>query len=70
MFVFSQSYSLYSQHIYNKECRELKQLLKDTVCKEEIISIQDKLNHRPRKILNYKTPYEVFFTEFAKALAA
>jgi IS30 family transposase len=40
------------------------------VSKEEIITIQDKLNHRPRKILNYKTPYEVFFTEFAKVLAA
>ncbi len=40
------------------------------VSKEEIITIQDKLNHRPRKVLNYKTPYEVFFTEFTKALAA
>jgi len=40
------------------------------VSKEEIITIQDKLNHRPRKVLGYKTPYEVFFTEFAKVLAA
>jgi len=40
------------------------------ISKEEIITIQDKLNHRPRKVLNYKTPYEVFFTEFAKELAA
>ena len=40
------------------------------ISKEEIITIQDKLNHRPRKVLNYRTPYEVFFTEFAKALAA
>lgn len=40
------------------------------VCKEEIITIQDKLNHRPRKVLNYQTPYEVFFKEFAKVLAA
>jgi len=40
------------------------------VSKEEIITIQDKLNHRPRKILNYRTPYEVFFKEFAKCLAA
>ncbi len=40
------------------------------VSKEEIISIQDKLNHRPRKILDYRTPYEVFFTEFTKELAA
>jgi IS30 family transposase len=40
------------------------------VSKEEITTIQDKLNHRPRKVLNYKTPYEVFFTEFVKELAA
>ncbi len=40
------------------------------ISKEEIITIQDKLNHRPRKILNYKTPYEVFFKELAKQLAA
>jgi IS30 family transposase len=40
------------------------------ISKEEIITIQDKLNHRPRKILNYRTPFEVFFTEVAKALAS
>ena len=40
------------------------------VSKEEIITIQDKLNHRPRKVLDYRTPYEVFFTEFTKVLAA
>jgi len=40
------------------------------ISKEEIITIQDKLNHRPRKVLNYKTPYEVFFKEFSKVLAA
>ena len=40
------------------------------VSKEEIIMIQNRLNHRPRKVLGYKTPYEVFFKEFAKKLAA
>jgi len=40
------------------------------VSKEEIITIQDKLNHRPRKVLEYRTPYEVFFKEFSKVLAA
>jgi len=39
------------------------------ISKEEIITIQDKLNHRPRKVLGYRTPYEVFFTEFTKVLA-
>jgi IS30 family transposase len=40
------------------------------VTKEEIVTIQDRLNHRPRKVLGYKTPYEVFFEAFAKELAA
>jgi len=40
------------------------------VSKEEITTIQDKLNHRPRKILNYRTPFEVFFREVARKLAA
>ena len=40
------------------------------VSKEEIIMIQNRLNHRPRKVLGYKTPYEVFFKEFARKIAA
>jgi len=40
------------------------------VSKDEIIMIQNRLNHRPRKILNYKTPYEVFFSEMSKKLAS
>jgi IS30 family transposase len=40
------------------------------ISKEDIITIQEKLNHRPRKVLNYKTPYEVFFEDFARELAA
>ena len=40
------------------------------VSKEEIIMIQNRLNHRPRKVLNYKTPYEVFFSEMSKRLAS
>ncbi len=40
------------------------------VSKEEIIMIQNRLNHRPRKVLNYKTPYEVFFSEMSRKLAS
>ena len=40
------------------------------VSKEEIIMIQNRLNHRPRKILKYKTPYEVFFSEMSRKLAS
>jgi len=40
------------------------------VSKDEIIMIQIRLNHRPRKVLNYKTPYEVFFSEMSKKLAS
>jgi IS30 family transposase len=32
-----------------------------TVTKCEIENVMDKLNHRPRKSLGYRTPYEVFF---------
>jgi len=33
----------------------------DTVTDEEIDFIMHRLNHRPRKTLEYRTPYEVFF---------
>ena len=37
------------------------------ISKEEITTIQDKLNHRPRKVLNYRTPFEEHFYKFIKA---
>ena len=40
------------------------------ISKEEIITIQNRLNHRPRKVLGYKTPYEVFFSEMSRKLAS
>jgi len=40
------------------------------ISKDEILMIQNRLNHRPRKILNYKTPYEVFFSEMSRRLAS
>ena len=40
------------------------------ISKEDVIIIQERLNHRPRKVLNYRTPYEVFFEEFAKEVVA
>jgi len=33
----------------------------EDVTEQEIAIVQYKLNHRPRKILGYKTPFEVFF---------
>ena len=36
------------------------------VSHKRITEIQDKLNHRPRKVLGYKTPYEVFFGKIAE----
>jgi IS30 family transposase len=32
---------------------------------EDSYFIQEKLNHRPRKKLGYRTPYEVFYGFFA-----
>ena len=40
------------------------------VSKDEIIMIQNRLNHRPRKVLKYKTPYEVFFGEMSRKLVS
>jgi len=40
------------------------------VSQEEIVTIQDKLNHRSRKVLNYQTPYEMFFKDFVKEMVA
>ena len=37
---------------------------------DEIIMIQNKLNHRPRKALEYKTPYEVFMKEVSRKMVA
>ena len=28
---------------------------------EQVLAAVEKLNHRPRKVLGYKTPHEVFF---------
>jgi IS30 family transposase len=36
------------------------------VSNRDIVTIQDRLNHRPRKVLGYKTPYEVFFGKIAE----
>lgn len=38
--------------------------------KEQIQFIQDRLNHRPRKSLGYKTPAEVFYATIIKQLAS
>lgn len=40
----------------------------DTISKKEIRLIQEKLNNRPRKCLNYSTPNEVIATELKKGL--
>ena len=33
----------------------------EDVTVEQVMAVQDKLNHRPRKILGFKTPFEVFY---------
>ena len=33
--------------------------IKDGLTDDEVKAIEDKLNHRPRKVLGYKTPMEV-----------
>ena len=36
----------------------------------EITNIQNRLNNRPRKVLDYKTPNEIFFKILERKLAA
>ena len=38
----------------------------ETISDKFIVEIQEKLNHRPRKILGYKTPHEVFFAKITQ----
>lgn len=33
----------------------------EDITAEQVMAVQNKLNHRPRKILGFKTPYEVFY---------
>jgi IS30 family transposase len=35
----------------------------ETITDKEVEAVMQKLNHRPRKTLNYKTPHAVFFSE-------
>ena len=40
------------------------------ISKNEIMMIQNCLNHRPRKALGYKTPFEVFMSEISRKMVA
>ena len=40
------------------------------ISRAEIMMIQNKLNHRPRKALGYKTPFEVFMNEISRKMVA
>jgi len=42
----------------------------ENISQNEIIMIQNKLNHRPRKSLGYKTPFEVFMNEVSRKMVA
>lgn len=40
------------------------------VTDEQVSLVADRLNHRPRKTLGYRTPFEVFFASFPIALTS
>ena len=74
-FYFAHPYSSWERGLNEHTSGLIRQYLRKKsdftqVSKKEILTIQDKLNHRPRKVLDYRTPYEVFFKEFSKCLAA
>ena len=35
----------------------------ESITDEQVDKVMERLNHRPRKTLNYKTPYEMFFSK-------
>jgi IS30 family transposase len=39
----------------------------EDITDEQIKAVADKLNHRPRKILGFKTPFEVFYGKILEA---
>ena len=41
-----------------------------TITNEQIVQAQERLNHRPRKSLGYKTPFEVFFDTILEEIAS
>ncbi|WOE69336.1 IS30 family transposase [Hydrogenimonas thermophila] len=42
----------------------------DTISDRQIVEVQNKLNNRPRKVLGYKTPTEVFFATITQTYSA
>lgn len=41
-----------------------------SITEEQIVEVQNRLNNRPRKVLGYKTPAEVFFDTITKSYVA
>ncbi|MDD5268852.1 MAG: IS30 family transposase [Methylococcales bacterium] len=41
----------------------------ENITDDEVEAVMHKLNHRPRKALNFKTPYAVFFAELLQGAA-
>ena len=41
----------------------------ENITDDEVEAVMYKLNHRPRKTLNFKTPYAVFFAELLQEAA-
>jgi len=41
----------------------------ENISDDEVEAVMNKLNHRPRKTLNFKTPYAVFFAELLQEAA-
>jgi len=56
MFVCFTPYLIVEEHANN--IRDLS-----SVTDKELIRIREKQNHRPRKCLDFKTPFEVFFEQ-------
>jgi len=47
-----------------------KKMAFDTISDKQIVEVQNRLNNRPRKVLGYKTPAEVFFGTITQTYSA
>ena len=56
----NQIYALLQEDVY--QCRIVMILGRDSskICRVEIAFVMDRLNHRPRKMLAFKPPHDIF----------
>ncbi len=68
-FYFTHAYSPHERGTNERINRDIRGFIPkgikfETITDEELLDITWKLNTRPRKCLNWKTPFQVFYSEY------